>query len=224
MGKPHRRVSFWGLVWDGARETTGTWATILALILTFLVWRFAQGCNVPLWIATLIGTLMLLLIIALVQAIRNATGLISFGSTQVVDVLKPHVPYMNCKCICLIEPAETLLIGTSVSFHWIEKNYERPLGWGTVIHEQDDGRVVVTIHQTHLGEEVEAFVRRLVQGEKSAIECLRARVAVSLPFGPETKEEASVGSDPTGPRLSGSSDSALLTSGSAAQLTKKSEG
>ena len=193
-----RRINSWGLFLDALRGTVAVTATIVAALLAVLLWRWAPDFKLPLWVVVFVGLLILFVGVALISALRAATKMISFGSTKIVTVKQWHAPYLKCECLCIIELADPWQIGTTISFHWNDDDYERPLGFGSVVNEQDDGRTIVAIQRLHGGEAVQAFVKRLKNNEQDAIKLLRAKAVVVLPLA-QTKDEESPTTDPNGP-------------------------
>jgi hypothetical protein len=204
-----QRVGAWGLFLDSLNGVLGVGLGIAAFFFAFVVWKWLPSTAVPLWLVALVAQIGILVIAALVVALRDATRLISFGSTKTVTVKLPHAPHLNCHCICVLAPVEPWRTGTTISFHWDDNGYERALGHGQVVSEQDNGFVGVALTYVYEGAEVSDFLRKLKDGNNDAIEKLGAKAVLIGPLA-ETKSEQLVGTDTGVAAIRGAADRPVL--------------
>jgi hypothetical protein len=190
---PRSRVSAGGLFFDSLQGVVSLLATLLAFLFGFVAWVWAPTSSVPLWAVIPVCSIGALLVVALTDALRKAARMIAFGSFKVVAVKRSHAPYnappYKALCICIVEPSEPLRDRTTVSFHWDDNGYPRPVGIGHVVDEQDDGRAIVILETVHKDATIDDFVKRLCEGNKDAIDSLRARATVLQEYYGETRGE-----------------------------------
>lgn len=72
--------------------------------------------------------------------------------TRVVKAVVPsYLPYPPCSCVLIVAWSSTaaLAVNTGVAISIAEETHERPLGFGTVRHIQEDGHAVITLDAPH---------------------------------------------------------------------------
>ena len=187
------RFGYWSLLWDGFRATILAVATVLSIVLVFMV---PGDEKVSARLAVGLTCVAAFLIAAHVEALRRCSRLISFGSARIIAVKAPFAPYGDAECICVLESATSWQIGGVVSFYWLHEEMERELCVGMVRRVQDDGRLLVTLHRPSVDDDAKAFLGELRKGTHDAVK--RLRVSALVTAAPESKAEA-MGAGPPPP-------------------------
>jgi NAD/NADP transhydrogenase beta subunit len=79
--------------------------------------------------------------------------------------------------VCLADPSELFYTGIWVSFYRVtEQSLEVPIGLGTVVNVQEDGRIL--LEMTRVIQEHEDFAQRVRSNDAGALENIRVRPSV----------------------------------------------
>lgn len=174
------KVTLWSLLYNGWTATNGPVLDSIGVVIALVAWHFGADVPVPFWVAATLCCLFVIVFFPIFHALHQAVGLLGLASAEVVSVLKPHPPYERSKAVCVIRFSETPPVGALMLFYRKEAHYERPVGSGSVKHHQADGSTQVTLDRSYANPQVEEFLKKLLGGEKEAVEALRVNATVTV--------------------------------------------
>ncbi len=143
-----------------AKLIAGAAASVVSGLLTQQV---KPDATVPTWIFLVVAislfTLLVISIASLNRAVDAKNGaLASIRAVQprrvVVRCSAPYPPWKDVACVVIVEwSGPAAVVGGAVLLSIVENSIEKPLGFGTIRHIQEDKNIVITLDRAHDGVE-----------------------------------------------------------------------
>lgn len=177
--KRHERrdLSASWLFWKSFKEIKGLVLFGISTLIGLVLKKSSDTTSVPLWIVVLVAVFLLLVLVALMNALMDAVSLAKEPRRiTVLECTKPGGPYPDAHAVLVVRAPDGLPVDATVAVYRINGVVQEHIGIGTVQHQQDDETYQVTLDSSYPGVDISSLFDR----NTTKITNLSARLEVSF--------------------------------------------
>lgn len=169
---------FWRRFANAYFEVNGVLGTLFTVILSFLVWKLANGATIDVWLAAATWAIAFVLVVVLARMCLKLLSEVAPSATKVLRVVSEDIPETGASIVCLLSPSPLLSHDSLVAFYVVdETGYERQIGTGKVINVQANGMIQALLWAVNAAAETD--VEKLLHNDPLIIG--RTMVKISAP-------------------------------------------
>lgn len=172
-------MKYFSYVYDAFRRVSGYPLSFLSFLLTIFTWHFRSRDSIPLWVATLVGVLLLIALITFADALGEALR----RKAQLPAVRRAlssvNLGYDSNTVTLLIEPSDLFSVDSRISVYGLVQDFEVLIGYGRVATINDKKLIQAIIYKYPEGVHVELW-NRILANDKDVLPTIRIKPTVPL--------------------------------------------